>query len=183
MLGTKIREVRQQKGLTLNELAEKTDVTASYLSQLERNIIDPSLSSLRRIAVALEVPIYTFLDDTERQPVLITADKRQKLDLPNSAVTYEFLTPMAANKAFNPKMEIIFFQLNPEGSTSEELLTHAADECIYVIEGELEAYLGEDKYSLKAGDSIYITENTPHRFRNPGSGKTVGLSNICPPIY
>ncbi|EET84441.1 transcriptional regulator, XRE family [Clostridium carboxidivorans P7] len=66
MLGPKIREIRQEKGLTLNELADKTGLTASYLSQIERNIIDPSLSSLRKISLSLEVPIYTFLTDEKK---------------------------------------------------------------------------------------------------------------------
>ena len=80
-------------------------------------------------------------------------------------------------------MEIIYFQLNPRSYTSDEMLSHAADECLFVITGQLEVFLGEEKYSLKEGDSIYIIENTPHRFYNPGDVKTTGITNICPPIY
>ncbi|MBF6841806.1 helix-turn-helix domain-containing protein, partial [Acinetobacter baumannii] len=53
-LGNKIREVRQKAKLTLNDLASKTGLTASYISQVERGLIDPSISSLRRISAALE---------------------------------------------------------------------------------------------------------------------------------
>jgi len=169
--------------MTLNELADKTNVTASYLSQLERNIIDPSLSSLRKISAAFGVPIYTFLEDEAKHPVLIQAEERQKLDLPNSTITYEFLTPMASNKAINPKMEIIYFQLNPKSYSNDEMVTHAADECVFVIKGKLQIYLGDEKYDLKEGDSLYIIENTPHRYYNCGEEKASGICTICPPIY
>jgi transcriptional regulator with XRE-family HTH domain len=90
LLGPKIRKVRQERGLTLNELSEMAGFTAGYLSQLERNIIEPSLSSLRKISVALGVPIYTFLSNGEKNHIFIPAGRRKKLDLPNSSITYEF---------------------------------------------------------------------------------------------
>ncbi|MBV7273797.1 helix-turn-helix domain-containing protein [Clostridium thailandense] len=183
MLGPKIREIRQQEGLTLNELADKTGLTASYLSQIERNIIDPSLSSLRKISVELKVPIYTFLTDEKKQNVLIQANKRKKLELPNSSIVYEFVTPMASDKEVNSKMEIIYFQLEPFSWSSDEFMVHPADECIFIIEGTAEIYLAEEKYILNKGDSIYIQENIPHRFYNPTSEKIIGVSSICPPIY
>lgn len=184
MLGLKIREIRQQKGLKLNELAEMTKLTSSYISQIERNIIDPSLSSLRKISIALNVPIYTFLESEEKQHVLIKSDKRIKLDLPNSSITYEFLTPMASDKDTNPKMEIIYFQLDPDSWSGDEYMIHPADECIFVMEGEIEIFLEDDKYILQKGDSIYIRENSPHRIYNPNKKENaIGISNISPPIY
>jgi len=184
LLGPRIREIRQQRGLTLNGLSEKTGLTAGYLSQLERNIIEPSLSSLRKISTALEVPIYTFLSDGKKNHILITADKRKKLDLPNSGITYEFLTPMASDREAQAKMEIIYYQLEPESWSSEDFIVHNADECIFIVQGSIELYLGQQKYIVKQGDSIYIRENIPHRFFNPSSKqKTIGISTICPPIY
>lgn len=183
MLGLKIREIRQQKGLILNELAKKTNLTASYLSQIERNLIDPSLSSLRKISAALEVPIYTFISDISNEHTLIQAEKRKKLELPNSSIIYEFITPMVGDKEANPKMEIIYFQLEPMSWSSEDFLLHPADECIFIIKGTMEVFLGEKKYDLCEGDSIYIKENVPHRMYNPTNEKVIGISNICPPIY
>lgn len=169
--------------MTLNELAEDINVTASYISQVERNIIEPSLSSLRKIAVALGVPIYTFLSDDTADPVLIKASERKKLDLPESSITYEFVTPMVSDHNIKPKMEIIFFQLAPKSWTSHENITHEADECIFVIEGELEIYLEDKKHVLEAGDSIYIKENIGHRFYNPTDKVVKGLTHITPAIY
>lgn len=185
MLGARIREIRQAKGLTLNELAQKTQLTASYLSQLERDILEPSLSSLRKISVALGVPIYVFLsEDDDRDCVLIRANQRKKLNLPNSSIVYEFLTPMASDKEAQPKMEIIYYQLEPMSWSSEDYIVHAADECIFLLQGRIELYLGEEKYMVNEGDSIYIRENIPHKFYNPlPDKKAIGISTICPPIY
>jgi len=184
LLGPRIREIRQQKGLTLNELSKKTGLTASYISQIERNIIEPSLSSIRKLSIALEVPIYTFLTDQTKEHTLITADKRKKLDLPSSSIIYEFLTPMASDRETQPKMELIYYQLEPKSWSSEDYIVHAADECIFIIEGQIEIYLGEEKYLVSKGDSIYIRENIPHRFFNPSSTeKVIGISSISPPIY
>lgn len=183
LLGAKIREIRQQSSLTLNELAEKTQLTASYLSQIERDLIDPSLSSLRKIAAALKVPIYTFLTHESKQHILTQANQRRKLALPNSSVVYEFITPMASDKSTNIKMEMIYFQLEAKSWSSDEFIIHAADECIFILKGQLEVYLDKEKYVLNEGDSIYIVENIPHRFYNPGNEIITGISNICPPIY
>jgi transcriptional regulator with XRE-family HTH domain len=185
MHGSKIREIRQNKNLTLNEIAEKTQLTASYLSQIERDIIEPSISSLRKISVALEVPIYTFLTSENKQHVLIKANERRKLVLPNSEIQYEFISPMAfeAGKIGNARMEVIYFKIDPKGWSSEDFIIHPADECIFVVEGTIEVYLDKEKFTLEKGDSIYITENIPHRMFNSGENEAVGISNISPPIY
>lgn len=183
MIGPKVRELRQQKGLSVNELARVTGFTPSYISQLERNMTDPSISSLRKISSALEVPIYTFLEDDNRQNVIIRSDKRQKFELPDSTLVFEFITPTGFHKGINAKMEIIYFKLEPKSYSGEELLTHRADECIFVIKGEVDIYLGDECHHLFEGDSVYILENTPHKLYNPTHEIVIGTSTVCPPLY
>lgn len=183
-IGAKIREIRHQSKLTLQNLSEMTDLTASYISQVERGITEPSIYSLRRISAALKVPTHIFLaDDYTKDHVLIRANERKKLDLPNSNIIYEFITPTASDKGTNPKMEIIYLKLEPKCWSSNKDFFHDADESIFVIEGEMDIFLGENKYSLKKGDSIYIHENVPHRFYNPGDELAIILSTISPIIY
>lgn len=183
-LGAKIREVRQAAKLTLKNLSDKTGLTASYISQVERSIIEPSIYSLRRISAALEMPIHIFLTDENTQNhVLIRANERKKLDLPHSSIIYEFITPMASDKRTNPKMEVIYLKLEPKSWSSSKPFIHAADEWIFMIEGEMDIFLGTDKYTLKKGDSIYIQENIPHRFYNPGTEIAIAISAISPIIY
>ena len=183
MLGFRIREIRKRKGLTLNELAEKTQFTSGYLSQIERDLIDPSLSSLRKISYALDVSITAFLVDEMKDQILIRANERKKLYLPYSSAIYEFITPMVADKTTRSNMDIIYFELNPRSWDSEEYLLHESDECLFVLEGTIEMHDGNNKYELHQGDSLYIREHTNHKFYNPNDEKAVGISTICPPLY
>ena len=183
MLGQRIRQLRQNKGMTLNDVADRTQFTAGYISQIERDLIDPSLSALRKIAKALGVPVYIFLEEPDIKSVMIQANKRQKLELPDTNIVYEFLTPMVSNTELDPKMVMIYFQLNPESWSSEESIVHNADECIFALKGSVEVYLGDEKHCLSEGDSIYIKENVPHKLYNPGSEKIIGISTITPAIY
>lgn len=163
-------------------MADKVDLSSSYLSQVERGIINPSLSALSKISKVLQVPIYEFLKDEEENVILIKKDKRVKLELPDTNIIYEFLTP---TKLFNgkPNLEIIYMKLNPHGWSSETENSHLADECIFVIEGEIIGYLGSAEYRILEGDSLYIKENTTHRFYNPSESVALFLSCISPPRY
>ena len=183
MLGAKIRKLRQEKGMTLSELAKQVNFTASYISQIERSIIDPSLSSLRKIALALDTPIYSFLSEENEDHFFVKADKRKKLALPNSTMIYEFVTPMASNKTIRPKLEIIYVHMDPESWSNDDYLSHKADECILVLKGSFHVYLGGDKYVLEEGDSIYIQENVSHRIYNPLKTITTAISCFSPSLY
>ena len=183
MIGTKIRELRTKKKLTLTKLAESAGFTPSYISQIERNIIQPSISSLRKISEALEVPIYSFLTFEENQHVITRANERVKLELPNSSVVYEFVSPMIGDKNAMPKMEIMYVKIKPKSWSSEKPLIHEADESVFILEGSVEVCINGEKYILEKGDNIYIQENVPHRFYNHTDSLSIGLSVITPAIY
>ena len=184
MIGKKIRNLRKKYRMTLTELAGKIGFTASYLSQLERDMIEPSLTALRKICRTLDVPVYYFLEDlNHKQACIIRANERQKLDLPNTNVVYEFMTPMGLNQNLKPKMEIIYVSIEPQKWSNEELLSHNADECNIVLKGSVIIYMDDEEIQLDEGDSVYIIQNVKHRFFNPTNDKAYLLSVICPPIY
>ena len=182
MLGEKIRNVRKNKNIKLKEIAERTELSSSYLSQVERNLIEPSISSLRKIALALEVPIHEFLIEDERKGVLIKEEERIKLELPRSNVLYEFITPTKIKNTI-PNLQIIYMKLEPLNWSCEGFACHNADEFIFVEKGEVEVYLGEEKYRLTKGDSLYIQEKTPHRIYNTLDSITEIIFGMSPPIY
>jgi len=180
LLGSRIRQFRQHKNLTLNQLATMTDLTASYISQIERDIIDPSLSSLRKIATALETPLYVFLADEEEEQVLIKANERKKLELPNSSVKYEFLSPMTSDIKSDVKFVSLYFEHEKNTWLSEDFLVHDFQELIFILEGRLEIYLGDKQYVLDEGDSIFISENVPHKMFNCGDRTLKGIAISSP---
>lgn len=183
MIGARIRCLRQGRGMTLQELAAQTQTTAGYLSQLERDIVDPSLSTLRKIAAALNAPLFSLLDSRDSQSAVVRAEKRQKMTFPDSAIIHELLTPAAAGGSADPDMLVLVSQLAPGTWSNEERISHNAEEWILVTAGRLEVLAGAKTFLLEEGDSIYLKENVPHNIYNPGPGKACALSAMTPSVF
>ncbi len=176
MLGDKMRKLRKEKDFSLKELADKTGLTPSFLSQVERNLADPSINSLRKVADALDVPIFSLLEsDLATNPVVRKTD-RKTLRLPNSQMSYELLTP-----DLNRSLEVFVSKLAPGGSSSTAV--HKGEECTLVLEGTLKITIANETYILNEGDSIYCQGEIPHYMVNSGESELVILSCITPPKF
>ncbi|NLS45361.1 MAG: cupin domain-containing protein [Firmicutes bacterium] len=178
MLGERIRKKRKERDKSLSELSELTGLTASFLSQVERDVTEPSITSLRKIARALDVPIFYFLLDTEEQSPVVRAENRKVLKFPQSDQTFELLTPDLSGQ-----MELMIATLKPNTATCDEPLTHPGEECTFVLEGEMGIEIGEDNYHLKQGDSIYFYCTIPHKITNVGKTDLVFVSVMTPPSF
>jgi transcriptional regulator with XRE-family HTH domain len=184
MIGKKIRSIRKSKNMTIVELAEKINVTSGYISQIERNLISPSLAVLKRLSQALEVPLSVlFLEESSNDVVTIPRDERTKLKLSNINVELEFITPIMKNDEKKPEFEAFIFKLNPNSWISNHSITHGSKEYIYVIQGEIECHAGGKVYSVSRGDSIFIPENSNHLFYNGNSDTSEVLCIISPSIH
>ena len=178
MLGEKIRAKRMEKQLTLKDLAQSTGVTQGFLSQVERNLTDPSITSLRRIAHALDVPIFYFLMDEAKSSPVVRKNERQVLKFPDSHLTFELLSP-----DLNRSLEMMMARLEPGAVTCEEPLTHPGEENILVIQGQMKIQIGEDIHILAEGDSIYYFSSIPHKIWSMGIEDLVFISAITPPAF
>lgn len=177
-LGEKIKERRSELSLSLRELAGQADLTASYISQIERGISEPSIESLRKISKALNVPTFYFFLETDSPSPVVRRKERRKLTLPKSNLTYELLTPN-----LNRKMEIILAELKP-GRGEVQLVHHTnTEECILVLEGELEVVVAGEPYHLETGDTIYFEGVLLERIIPKGEQMVRYLSVITPPIF
>jgi transcriptional regulator with XRE-family HTH domain len=177
-LGTRIRSRRQELGLSLRDLAERVDLTASFLSQIERDLTSPSLESLRRISDALEVPIFHFLLKISDKCPVVRCGRRSKLILPESNLTYELLSP-----DLNRQMEPFLAVWEPGDQRITFPLRQQTEEFLYVIQGQLEIQLGEDVYLLGPGDSVYFEGVQLRRLTAKGDTTLRFLSVITPPIF
>ncbi len=178
-LGAKIRRMRNAEQLTLADLADKTGLSISFLSQVERGHNDPSINSLRKIAKALGCPLTTFFEERERSagPV-VRKRERQVLFNTQSHLTYQLLSRFQGGR-----IELLLTMLEPGTSNAEEPMSHPGDEAALISQGECWFELGPETYRLQEGDAIYIQENTPHRFTNTGSGTLIIVSAISPPGF
>jgi len=178
MIGERIRIRRQELGMSLRDLAEKINLTASFLSQIERDLADPSIKSLRKIADALGVPILYFLAEAENPSPVVRKAERKKLLLPHARVAYELLTP-----DLNRKMEMFITHVNPALNNIAQPLVHPTEECIFVLEGRLVVELDDAEYNLEPGDSIYFEGTRLRGLRAAGDQEAVCVSAITPAIF
>jgi len=184
LIGEKIRSIRKEKNMTISALADQIGVTTGYISQIERDLIDPSLSVLRRLCKALQTPLSVlFTEEVTLGVIANPAESRTAVRFEDKKSTYEFLTPYIKDREISPRMEVFYYKTDPNCWVSEEVMIHEADECNYILKGEAEYHIDGEVYIVKEGGSIYIPENTPHRIRNKANECVEGIAIITPPIY
>jgi len=178
MLGEKIRRKRKGKNLTLKEMAERVGLTQGFLSQVERGLTEPSITSLRRIAHTLDVPIFYFLMDEAKSDPVIRKNERRVLEFPDSHLTFELLSP-----DLNRSIEMMMARLEPGAVTCDVPLTHPGEENIVVLQGSMKIQVGEEVYFLEEGDSIYYFSSIPHKIWSTGKEDLIFVSAITPPAF
>jgi transcriptional regulator with XRE-family HTH domain len=178
LLGKRLKKRRTELGLSLRELADKTNLTASFLSQLERGVTNASLKSLQRIADALGVPLLYFLSESPNQSPVVRSGDRSKLDLDDARVSYELLTPDLTGK-----LEALLGTIKSGCDNIVRTLSVETEEVIFVLEGSLTVGLKDQEYILNAGDSIYFNGRDLHKLTCGGDSKTRWISVITPPVF
>ena len=174
-LGNKIRKLRISKGLNLTAFAKKIGKTPSYLSQVERGMASPSITTLREISKALNVPIFYFLIDDKEQSAIVRKNERRVLQFPKSHLTYELLSPDVSHQ-----IEMIRTRIEVGASTCSKPLSHEGEECTLVMEGKMEIQVGDEFFVLEEGDSIYYVASIPHKITSIGDKDLIIISAITP---
>lgn len=156
-----LRTVRRQQGLTLEDLAERTGLTKSYLSKVERSRSTPSIAAAIKVAKALDVDVaqlFSERDDTDKIAVDRAADRsadRQR---------YRAVASGMLGKSMSP------FVVRPNGRTTGDAHPlHGGQEFVFVHAGAVELEYGDQTWTLTAGDSAYFDASISHRIRTVGS--------------
>lgn len=182
MLGDQIRSIRKSQEITLKELAEKTGLSIGYISQIERNLTDPSLSTLRKISGALGVPTYQFLGDEPHGSLTIHRDEMIQLSQPNSNVRYQIMSPMPTGE-FVPQSLVARFELAPRSVDGELPVIHPSEEIVLLERGAVDVIIDGKPVHLEAGDTALIRSNLPHILSNPTDEVVMGYSILTPAVW
>lgn len=199
------------KKMTLKDLAPKCDLSISYISQIERGEASPSLSTLNRLAKVLDLTIWRLLRDddevvkenqlnkTEPQVVndvkrlqfgvyptnnyithvkLVRKDGRKTITLPGSNTRYEMLTP-----DLNRKMQVFYMEAESGVESGQGWFEHEGEECCLVLSGQLELEVGNEKFLLETGDSLYFPSGISHHWRNLCEEKVILMWILTPPAF
>ena len=183
MLGERIRNFRKNKSITLQQLSDETGLSIGYISQIERNLVDPSLSSLRKISKSLDIPTYLLME-TEKHSDDLTTKSGDVIMMkqPNSTVEYHLLTPMP-NETFIPKSLAIKFFLDPKSCDGDFPVIHESEEIVMLEKGEVIIHLPDEDIKLSVGDTTIIKSNIPHIIENLTDDIAIGLSIFTPAIW
>jgi transcriptional regulator with XRE-family HTH domain len=189
-LGGRIRSRRKQKGYKLIELAEMCEISSSFLSQIERDQANPSISTLHIIAEALGVPLAYFFTsgeqvgemdnsfDVKKNAFVVRENQRKILIYPGSGIRNELLSP-----DLNRAIQMMWVVIPPGAETGPEPLVHEGEECGLILQGEVEIWVGDDHFILGPGDSIYQDSSIPHHSRNVGDEDVIVVVAITPPSF
>ncbi len=181
-LGGKVKTLRLKRGMTQNQLAKKMNVTASYISQLERNIITPSVDSLLILMEELQVDPGHFLSPgkTITRRFIQPRSQRQPIILPgigDDIVECQSLV----DKNGNRRMQPMLVTMEPNSEITSHLFSQKGDEFILLLSGEMELDIENETYILREGDSIYLDSSIPDAWRNTGGKPAQAIWVLSPP--
>ena len=174
-IGSHLRQLRQQRGLSLAKVAKQVSISVGFLSALERSQMSASVSTLRKLALYYKANILDFFDAAESRGRLVSPGKRKILEA-GPGVRMELLA------YGNTVMEPHLFRIAPKAGSGESY-AHEGEEFLYVLRGELRISVEEEEYRLRTGDSFYFESATPHRWLNPGRIETWVLWVNTPPTF
>jgi transcriptional regulator with XRE-family HTH domain len=173
-IGPKLRTLRKQAGLSLQQLAVKSDVSAAAIHKIEQSGMVPTITTLLKVAGALGRPVAYFVDEEEvaSDPTVFVRDGEQRpiltshtgIDLAGISGTYGRFYLAGARAT-----------VVPGASSGDHFLEHPGEELVYLLEGVLEFVVNHQTYRLQPGDSLHFRTVQPHSWRNPGTADAVAL--------
>lgn len=177
-IGHKIKELRTQKGLTQEELADRSELSKGFISQLERDLTSPSIATLVDILQCLGTNLEEFFaNTTSEQVVFKKQDYFEKIDTELSN-TVEWIIPNAQKNMMEP----ILLTLEPGGSTYPDN-PHEGEEFGYVLNGNITITIGTKSYKAKKGESFYFTPAKKHYITATGKTGATLLWVSTPPSF
>ncbi len=167
-IGRKIRALRHRLKLTLEDTATAAGISKPFLSQVERGQAAPSITSLVGIARALGVTVQYFVDTPTEAGSVCRGSELKYFGFADSTNLYGRLTNLSDSR----KLEAILVRL-PAGQRSSEVTTHAGEEFLYVMSGEIALTLEGTTFVLQAGDTAHYESTVPHAWANTAVEETV----------
>jgi transcriptional regulator with XRE-family HTH domain len=181
-IGKRIKSLRKEKGVTLDELSKKSGVALATLSRMENDKMPGTLKSHTSICKALGVSIaelYRKLEEESKTVESVPMDKRTEHFAHARKTKYELLVTQTNNKKLMP----ILIHIGSGGSTRSEQSKPGVEKFIYMMKGAVEALVGNNRYALKQGDSLYFDASLPHSLKNETKADAEAICVISPPSF
>jgi transcriptional regulator with XRE-family HTH domain len=161
VIGRKIHALRKAKEMTLQQLSDASGLSASFLSQVERDLASPTVISLAHIAHALGVGASYFFPPPPSEDLVVRSYERHPFRLEQGRVVYAKLGGDFAGRALEPLL------VTYPPKFESEVFSHEGEEFLYVLEGQVKVFLDDNEYCLNAHDSMHFLSQHVHRLENP----------------
>lgn len=177
-LGRKIRDLRLRRGLTVQQLAEASNLSKGFISQVENSRTSPSLATLRDLAVALATSVAYLVVEEDQVPHLVRREERPRLQVGGNTSKVEVLSAVPKRN-----LEMLLLEFPPGMSAGENRLYHHGEECLVVIDGRIRLSCGEHVLILESGDSCHYDGRVPHSIENCGTDWARVMLSITPAAF
>jgi len=175
-VGSRLRVLRTEQGLSLRLLAERSGLNVNTLSLIENGRTSPSVSTLQQLARALSVPIAAFFEtDDAVQNIVFQKDGQR----PRAAFAHGTAEDLGAGMMMQGGQPLLV-TLRPGTDSGAARIVHTGHEFVYCLEGQMTYTIADRCYTLEAGDSLIFEAHLPHRWGNAGPALTRSLLILCP---
>jgi transcriptional regulator with XRE-family HTH domain len=175
-LGRKIKSIRTGRGITIQDIAERSGLSKGFLSQVENDKTSPSLNTLERIAEALETSLTYLLLDEQQAPAFARRGERQVLIDEASQGRLEYLSPTSGRS-----LQLVLVDLPAGRAAGDGSHQHEGEEACWVLSGSVQVSQGESSATLQEGDAYHWDGSVPHVIENHGPAPARLLVAMSPP--
>ena len=179
-IGSRLKELRKTKGMSISELAERSGVSTGLISQIERDLVVPSVVKRAISEWALDADVNYFFETGNSREARITrrGDHKQMITEQGHGI-YELFTSSRQGDI----LDLIRVTLKGGESYSREMVTHEGEECGFVLKGTLTLLLDGKEYRLYEGDSVYFRSTIPHKYLNTDKEDCVSVWAMTPTFF
>ena len=175
-LGAKLKEMRRQKNLTQEELADRCELTKGYISQLENDLTSPSIATLVDLLNALGSNLADFFHEDEEEKIVFA--ESEYIEKQSDGMKLEWVIPNAQKNMMEP----VLVELEAGADTRTDF-PHEGEEFGYVLEGRIAVEKAGKRQLAKKGESFYFTSNKEHRIINVGKSRAKFIWISTPPNF
>ncbi len=175
-IGPRLKQLRVKQNLTLEELASRSELTKGFLSQVERDLTSPSISTLEDILEALGTTLADFFKESKDEQIVFKENDYFVDEQEDYKISW--IVPNAQKN----KMEPILLEIQPQ-SQSKEIVPHDGEEFGYILSGRVTLVFGKRSIILKKGETFYIKGDENHYIKNDGTSTAKIIWVTTPPIF
>ncbi len=178
--GEKIRSVRERKGLTLKNVAQKAGVSESLVSQIERNKVSPAIDTLLTLADVLDINLEFLFEEYHKERPVEIIHKNERRNISEGDISYEELAVPSRNDGEHA-IESYMVIIPPHSQTHRGSYGHLGREIGFILEGKAQLHYENDFYDLEEGDSLSFSAGSPHTLINKGDTPLKAIWVVTPP--